>query len=399
MKYVVFLLDGMADVKNAELNNKTPMEAANKPNIDALAKTALIGLAKTVPDGFSPGSDVANLSVMGYNPKECYSGRSPLEAASIGVNLEPTDLCLRCNLVTLSDEENYYDKHMVDYCGGDISTKEADVLIKYLQENLGDDIISFYTGTQYRHCTVSKNTKNVPLKLTPPHDISGKRIGEYLSQVPQAQSFITLMQKSYELLKNHPLNLERIKNGKKPANSAWFWGEGVRPDIKDFKELNGISGGVVSAVDLLKGIGIYANMTVAKLDGATGYIDSNFKGKAEAAKEILKTNDYVYIHMEAPDECGHRGEVQNKVKAIEIIDKEVVGPIVEHLKGSDFRVLVAPDHPTPLDIMTHTRNPVPFLIYDSRKNLGGGVFTEEGAKDTGLYISEGYKLLDMLLDK
>ncbi len=399
MKYVVFLLDGMADVKNEALGNKTPMEAAHKPNIDNLASQGLIGLAKTVPDGYSPGSDVANLSVMGYNPADCYSGRSPLEAASIGVDLAPTDLCLRCNLVTLSDEENYFDKTMVDYCGGDISTKEADVLIKYINEKLGDETYSFYTGTQYRHCTVSKNTKNVPLKLTPPHDISGRVIKDYLSTVPEAAPFIALMQKSYELLSKHPLNIERVKNGKNPANSVWFWGEGVRPSISDFKEKNGISGGVVSAVDLLKGIGIYANMTVAKLSGATGYIDSNFKGKVEAAKEILKTNDYVYIHMEAPDECGHRGEVLNKVKAIEIIDKEVVGPLVDYLKGSDFRVLVAPDHPTPLDIKTHTRNPVPFLIYDSRKNLGGGLFTEEGAKNTGLYVAEGHNLLNMLLDK
>ena len=399
MKYVVFLLDGMADVKNAMLNNKTPMEAAFKPNIDSLAKTALIGLAKTVPDGFSPGSDVANLSVMGYNPEDCYSGRSPLEAASIGVDLADTDLCLRCNLVTLSDEENYCDKQMVDYCGGDISTAEADVLIKYLQENLGDEVFSFHTGTQYRHCTVSKNTKNVPLKLTPPHDISGKVIGEYLSSVPEAEPFIELMKKSYELLKNHPLNIERVKNGKKAANSAWFWGEGVRPKVADFKEKNGVSGGVVSAVDLLKGIGIYANMSVAKVEGATGYIDSNFKAKVEAALDILKTNDYVYIHMEAPDECGHRGEIQNKVKAIEIIDKEVVGPMLDALTGQDVRVLVAPDHPTPLDIKTHTRNPVPFLIYDSRKNLGGGIFTEEGAEKTGVYISEGYKIADMLLEK
>ena len=399
MKYVVFLLDGMADVKNAQLNNKTPMEAAFKPNIDSLAKTALIGLAKTVPDDFSPGSDVANLSVMGYNPKDCYSGRSPLEAASIGVDLAPTDLCLRCNLVTLSDEENYCDKTMVDYCGGDISTAEADVLIKYLQENLGNEKYSFYTGTQYRHCTVSKNTQNVPLKLTPPHDISGKRIGDYLSSVLEAKPFIELMQKSYELLNNHPLNIERAKQGKNKANSAWFWGEGVRPNICSFKDKNGVTGGVVSAVDLLKGIGIYANMQVAKVEGATGYIDSNFKAKVNAALDILKENDYVYIHMEAPDECGHRGEVLNKVKAIEIIDKEVVGPMLAALAGEDIRVLVAPDHPTPLDIKTHTRNPIPFLIYDSRKNLGGGLFTEDGAEKTGIYVSEGYKLADMLLEK
>ena len=399
MKYIVILGDGMAGEPLAQLGGRTTLEAAATPTMDALASMGEMGLAKTVPDGFSPGSDVANLSVMGYNPEDCYSGRSPLEAASIGVDLAETDLCLRCNLVTLSDEENYCDKTMVDYCGGDISTKEADVLIKYLQENLVNEIYSFYTRTQYRNCTVSKNTKNTPLKLTPPHDISGKKIGEYLSKVNEAQPFIELMKKSYELLKNHPLNIERVKKGKNPANSAWFWGEGTRPKVADFKEKNGISGGVVSAVDLLKGIGIYANMQVAKVEGATGYIDSNFKGKVDAALDILKTNDYVYIHMEAPDECGHRGEIQNKVKAIEIIDKEVVGPMLDALKGQDVRVLVAPDHPTPLDIKTHTRNPVPFLIYDSRENLGGGVFTEEGAKNTGIYVSEGYKLNDMLIEK
>ena len=288
---------------------------------------------------------------------------------------------------------------MVDYCGGDINTKDAAILINFIQEKLGDEIYSFYPGTAYRHCTVAKDKDLKNLKLTPPHDISGKTIGEYLSKEKDAKDLILLMKKSYDLLKDHPLNLKRQQEGLKPANSVWFWGEGKKPNVQNFLNKNGVKGGVVSAVDLLKGIGICAGMTVANVEGATGYIDSNFKGKAKAAIEILKDNDYVYIHLEAPDECGHRGEIENKVRAIEIIDKEVIAPVLEYLDNEDYRVLIAPDHPTPLDIKTHTSNPIPFLIYDSRKNLGGGIYSEEGAQKTNFYINEGYKLCDILLEK
>lgn len=400
MKYIVLLLDGSADTPILELNKKTPLEAAQKPNIDSLAQKSIMGKIKTVPDGFSPGSDVANLSVMGFNPEECYTGRSPLEAASIGIDLKNADICLRCNLVTLSNEESFEQKTMVDYCGGDIHTKDADVLISFINEKLGNERFKFYTGTAYRHCLVTDTIKNTGLGLTPPHDISGKKIGEYLSKNKEATELITLMKKSYELLNNHPLNIERIKNGLKPANSIWFWGEGTKPNIENFYKKWGINGGVVSAVDLIKGIAKCSGMQVAEVEGATGYIDSNFKGKVNAAKELLKTCDYVYLHMEAPDECGHRGEIENKVKSIEIIDKEVVGPILDYLKGTDYRILIMPDHPTPLNTMTHSREPVPFLLYDSCKvKKGENSFTEKLAEKSNIFIKDGYKIADFLFEK
>ncbi len=403
MKYLVLLCDGMADLPFGELGGKTPMELANKPLIDKLAKTSVVGMCRTVGKGLKPGSDVANLSVMGYDPYICYTGRSPLEAASIGVNLKDSDVALRCNIVTLSSEENYNDKTMVDYCAGDISTKEAHEIIKTVQEKLGNEIFKFYGGVSYRHCLVwDKGTTELG-DMTPPHDISGRVIGEYLSDNENAKPLIELMKKSYDILKEHPVNIERRKKGLNEANSIWLWGEGKKPQLEDFYKKNGVKGSVVSAVDLLKGIGICANMEIPEVENATGYLDTNFEGKAEAGINSFKNGcDFVYVHIEAPDECGHRGEAQNKVKAIELIEQRALKPLLTYLEnsGEDFRILIMPDHPTPLDTKTHSSEPVPFMIYDSRiKEKGVETFTEKNAQNTEIFIEHGPNVLDKLLEK
>lgn len=403
MKYLVVLCDGMADTPNAALGGKTPMECAHKPNMDALAKNAEVGMCRTVAAGLKPGSDVANLSVMGYDPAVCYTGRSPLEAASIGVDLKPTDVALRCNTVTLSGEESYEDKTMVDYCAGDISTEEAHQIIETVEKELGNDIYKFYGGVSYRHCLVVDNGTTDLGNMTPPHDISGRVIGEYLSKSENAAPLIDLMKRSYEILKNHPVNIERRKKGLHEANSIWLWGEGRRPQLENFKEKNGVSGCVVSAVDLLKGIGICAGMETPEVEGATGYIDTNFEGKTQAGIDAFKRGtDLVYLHFEAPDECGHRGEAQNKVKAIEMIDSRVLTKMLDYLNdcGDDYRILIMPDHPTPLETMTHSSAPVPFLIYDSRKKENGvSSFTEKNAAETGEFVEHGPDIMSMLLEK
>ena len=401
MKYLVLLCDGMADYNYAGLNNKTPMMLAYKPNMDRLAQTATVGLAKTVADNLKPGSDVANLSVMGYDPSECYTGRSPLEAASIGINLTDTDVTLRCNLVTLSDEENYEDKTMIDYSAGDISSVEAAEIIKSIEEAFGNETYKFFAGVSYRHCLVVKNGTTDLGNMTPPHDISGRVIGGYLSDSKNAKPLIDLMKKSVFVLKDHPVNLKRIAEGKRPANSIWLWGEGTKPQIQSFKEKFGVNAGIVSAVDLIKGIGKLAKCDVAEVKGATGYIDTNFEGKANAAIELFKTNDLVYVHVEAPDECGHRGEAENKVKAIEFIDKRILGTLIQELeKYGEYRILIMPDHPTPLITMTHARDPVPFMIYDNKKGVNGvNTFTEETAKSTGIYYDHGPDIMNVLLEK
>lgn len=403
MKYLVVLCDGMADVHDDKiLNGKTPMEAAYKPNMDALAKVSEVGLCNTVAKGLKPGSDVANLSVMGYDPFVCYTGRSPLEAASIGIDLADTDVALRCNIVTLSDEEDYDKKTMVDYCAGDISTAEAKEIIKTVQEKLGNDIYKFYCGVAYRHCLIVNNGTTDLGVMTPPHDISGKVIGEYLSKSENARPLIDLMRKSYDILKDHPVNKKRIERGLNPANSIWLWGEGRKPALQNFYEKNGVKATIISAVDLLKGIGICAGMDVPFVEGATGYIDTNFVGKTEAAKKAFASgSDLVYLHFEAPDECGHRGEADNKVKAIEIIDEVVLGEMIKFLKTmGDYRILILPDHFTPLNIRTHSGMPVPYLIYDSRtEKKGVEVFTEDSAKSTGIYVDFGPDIMDKLLEK
>lgn len=403
MKYLVMLCDGMADEPNEALGNSTPMEKANKPCMNSLAAKAEVGIVKTVAEGLKPGSDVANLSVLGYEPAVYYSGRSPLEAASIGIDLKDTDVTLRCNLVTLSDDEDYENKTILDYCADDISSEEAKILIEYIQEKLGNDVFRFYPGVSYRHCLVWSNGNPHPGVLTPPHDITGKVITDYIPKGEAVDELYELMKKSYDLLKDHPVNQARIARGKRPANSIWLWGEGTKPLLDNFSEKFGIKGSMISAVDLLKGIAICAGMNSVDVEGATGYLDTNFDGKCKAAiEEFKKGADLVYIHVEAPDECGHRGEIENKVKAIEMIDEHILGPVVEFLKGyDDFAVLVCPDHPTPLSIRTHTSTPVPYLIYDSKNEINSGVkvFCEKEARETGNYIEKGFTMMNYFLTK
>lgn len=403
MKYLVMLCDGMADEPNEALGNSTPMEKANKPCMDSLAAKAEVGIVKTVAEGLKPGSDVANLSVLGYEPAVYYSGRSPLEAASIGIDLKDTDVTLRCNLVTLSDDEDYENKTILDYCADDISSEEAKILIEYIQEKLGNDVFRFYPGVSYRHCLVWRNGNPHPGVLTPPHDITGKVITDYIPKGEAVDELYDLMKKSYDLLKDHPVNKARIARGKRPANSIWLWGEGTKPLLDNFSEKFGKKGSMISAVDLLKGIAICAGMNSVDVEGATGYLDTNFDGKCKAAiEEFKKGADLVYIHVEAPDECGHRGEIENKVKAIEMIDEHILAPVVEFLKDyDDFAVLVCPDHPTPLSIRTHTSTPVPYLIYDSKNEIDSGVkvFCEKEARETGNYIEKGFTMMNYFLTK
>ncbi len=402
MKYLVVLCDGMADYPVEELGNKTPLEAADTPNMDALAKTAQVGLIKTVADGLKPGSDVANLSVLGYDPMECYTGRSPLEAGSIGIDMKDTDVSLRCNLVTLSDEANYEDKTILDYCADDISTEEAEILVNYLGEKLNNDEFRFYSGVSYRHCLIWNNGTLDIGTLTPPHDITGKPIKEYVPKHPNAAKLYDLMKKSYDLLKDHPVYKAREEKGLRPANSIWLWGEGVRANLINFKEKFGVKASMISAVDLLKGIGKFSGMNVVEVEGATGYIDTNFEGKAQAAIDEFKNGqDFVYIHVEAPDECGHRHEIENKPKAIEYIDKLILNPVNAYLKGTgeDYKILITPDHATPLALKTHTNDPVPFMIYCSNKPQNGVEhFNENTAKETGLYVETGHSLMNKFIN-
>lgn len=402
MKYVIFLGDGMADYPLDALNGKTPLDVAKKPNIDALCAAGETGLVKTVDEKMSPGSDVANLSVLGYDPTVYYTGRSPLEALSIGVSLSDSDVTFRANLVTLSDDENYEDKTMVDYSSGEITTDEAHALIDYIKENLKVDDISFYGGTSYRHLMVwDGGSTNV--KLTPPHDISDRKITEYLPKGDGADIILEIMKKSYDLLKDHPINKDRISRGLNPASSLWVWGEGTKPQLSYFADKYGVSGTMISAVDLLKGIGQGTKMNVIEVEGATGTVETNFDGKADAAIDALKNGtDFVYIHMEAPDECGHHGDLEGKIKSIELIDEKVVGPVTEYLKstGEDFKILITPDHPTPIALKTHVRDAIPFVLYDSRKDTKLGLsYNEENAKSTGLYIEPGYKLMEKFISK
>lgn len=397
------LCDGMADEPSPLLGNSTPMEKAQKPCMDALAAKSEVGMVKTVAEGLKPGSDVANLSVLGYEPAVYYSGRSPLEAASIGIDLKDTDVTLRCNLVTLSDEPEYENKTMVDYCADDISSAEAKILIDCIQEKLGSDTFRFYSGVSYRHCLVWNNGNPHPGELTPPHDISNRVITDYIPKGEDAGQLYELMKKSYDILKDHPVNKARIARGKRPANSIWLWGEGTKPRLDSFKSKFGKRGSMISAVDLLKGIAICAGMNSVDVDGATGYLDTNFDGKCQAAINEFKNGaDLVYIHVEAPDECGHRGEAENKVRAIELIDAHILKPVTDFLRTlDDFAVLVCPDHPTPLSIRTHSSNPVPYLIYNSKSEQQSNVncFCEKEAEKTGNYIEKGFTMMEYFLSK
>ena len=396
MKYVVVLYDGMADYPVPALDGKTPMMCANKPLFDSLAKKSEVGLVKTVDDTLKPGSDVANMSVMGFDPLKYYTGRSPLEAVSIGVKLRDDDVTLRCNVVTLSDEENYEDKTMVDYSAGDISTAEAAELVKAVQEAFGNEKYTYYSGVSYRHClTVREGTTDLG-DMTPPHDISDRVVGPYLSKSENAKELIDMMKKSYDVLKDHPVNLKRVAEGKRPANSIWLWGEGNKPILPTIESLYGLKGSVISAVDLLKGIGISAGMATPDVEGATGYIDTNFEGKAECAlSELEGGKDFVYIHIEAPDECGHRNEPENKVRSIELIDERVLSILLKGLeKYDDYKLMILPDHPTPIVTKTHARDAVPYMIYHKSAPVDGvETINEETAKATGNFIEKGSELM------
>lgn len=396
-KYAVVLCDGMADYPVEELGGKTPMMAANKPNMDYFASHGEVGLVRTVAEGLSPGSDVANLSVMGYDPKECYTGRSPLEAVSMGIKMSDTDVALRCNLVTLSDEADYSEKTMVDYCAGDIHTDEAKILIEAVNEALGNEIFEFFAGIQYRHCLIWHNGTVDIGKMTPPHDISGRVIGEYLNTNPLAKELIELMKKSWDVLAEHPVNKKRIAEGKRPANSIWLWGQGTKPSLENFEKKYGKKGSVISAVDLLKGIGKCAEMNVCEVEGATGYIDTCFEKKTLAGlKELENGQDLIYLHFEAPDECGHRHEIQNKVKSIELIDEFVLGLLRKELdKYENYKIMILPDHPTPLSICTHASDPVPYVIYEKKADKENGIETvnEETAKQSGIFVEYGPGLM------
>ncbi len=403
MKYLIVLYDGMADYPVPALGGKTPMELAKKPNFDRLASKGEVGLVRTVGDGLKPGSDIANLSVMGYDPAVYYTGRSPLEAVSIGVKMADDDIAMRCNVVTLSDEENYDEKNMVDYSAGDISSEDAAELIKAVQEHFGGGEFDFYNGVSYRHCLIHHGGTTELGSMTPPHDISGRVVGEYISTHENAGKLTAMMRESYALLKDHPVNLRRIANGQKPGNSIWLWGEGNRPSLDNFEELYGVKGSVISAVDLLKGIGIAAGMNTPEVEGATGYIDTNFEGKAKAAVEEFKNGrDFVYIHIEAPDECGHRNEPENKIRAIELIDEKVLPVLTDYLDGcgEDYKIMILPDHPTPIVTMTHASDPVPYMIYHKNGEVESGVesINENTAKATGNYVEVGYTLIKKFLE-
>ncbi len=403
MKYVVVLCDGMADYPVPALGGKTPMMCADKPHIDALAQKGEVGLVRTVAAGLKPGSDVANMSVLGFDPKKYYTGRSPLEAASIGVDLKDTDVTLRTNLVTLSDEPNYEDKTMVDYCAGDISTAEAAEIMQDVEAHFGNEMFKFYAGVSYRHCLVWANGTTDLGNMTPPHDISGRVVGEYLSKSENAVPLIQMMKDSYAFLSEHPVNKKRVAEGKRPANSIWMWGEGKKPMLPAFSDVYGKKGAIVSAVDLLKGIAKCAKMEAPEVEGATGYIDTNFEGKALAAVDALKNGcDFVYIHLEAPDECGHRNEPENKVKAIEMIDSRVLPIVLDGLKaiGEDYKIMVLPDHPTPIVTQTPAADPVPYLIYHkANEKQGVDSINEETAKNTGVFIENGPDIMRKFLEE
>lgn len=400
MKYIVVLGDGMADRPIDALGGKTPLAAAETPAMDSLARKSEIGMVKTVPEGMSPGSDTANLSVLGYDPKVYYSGRSPLEALNIGVRMEQGDIAIRANLVTLSEkEETYEEKHILDHSADEISTEEAEVLLQAVKKELENGMFQFYTGTSYRHCLIWKKGMVVP--LTPPHDIRGKKIGEYLTD---EALLLAMQKKSYEILKNHPVNLERKKKGLNPANSLWFWGAGTKPALSSFEEKFHKKGVMISAVDLLKGIAVGTEMGNIAVEGANGGLHTNYEGKAAAAVSALLKDgyDFAYIHVEAPDEMGHQGSLEKKLQAIEYLDTRVIQRVKDSMEesGEAYRMLILPDHPTPVSVKTHTADPVPYLLYDSRKQEERDcVYNEAEALRQGNLIQEGYRLIEKLFEE
>ena len=401
MKYIVILIDGAADENVEILGNKTPLMVAKITNIKKLSKTGQIGLVQTVPKGMSPGSDVANLSIMGYEPEKYHTGRSPLEALSVGVKMKDTDVSIRLNLVVLGDEEPFSEKTMIDYSGGEIETAESVQLINALKETFDNSPYHIYPGIMYRHIFIWENG-SINIDTIPPHNILDKKIGPYLPKGDNEIFFRDFIKKGHELLKNHPINIARAKRSLKKANALWLWGEGKKPLLDKFSEKNNLKGGIISAVDLIKGIGICSNMTIIEVPNVTGTIDTNFTGKGEAALEgLLNGLDYIYIHLEAPDECGHQGDIKGKVRSLELIDEKIIGPVLKGLEGAneDFRMLIVPDHRTPLNKRTHTMDPVPYLIFDSRKTLGNeNLYDEEHAK-SGIFVSTGSKLHNIFIEK
>ena len=399
MKYVIVLGDGMADEPIEELGGLTPLEYAGTPTLDAMAKVSEIGLAYTIPGGMSPGSDTANLSVLGYDPKVYYTGRSPLEALSIGVDMKPDDVALRTNLITVSDgDEPYEEKTILDHSSGEISTEDAAVLLDAVRRELEDDIYHFYVGTSYRHLLIWEKGSVVP--LTPPHDVLGQKVGNYL---PADEKLREMQKRSYEILSRHPVNLERKRKGLNQANSCWFWGAGTRPALTSFEEKNHKKGAMISAVDLLKGIAVGAGMKNIAVEGAIGQLHTNYEGKAQAAADALLKDgfDFVYVHVEAPDEMGHQGSWERKVQSIEYLDQRLIRNLKASLdaSGEEYRMMVLPDHPTPIRVRTHTADPVPFLLYDSTKKAAGqAAYSERTARESGLVVQKGCELIDRLFD-
>lgn len=399
MKYIVILGDGMSDEPIGSLNGKTPLEVSKTPCMDSLAKRSEIGLAHTIPKGMQPGSDTANLSVLGYDPRVYYSGRSPLEALSIGVPMKDTDIALRCNLVTLSEDEVYEEKKIIDHSSGEITTEEANELVEGIKKEFDNGIYTFYKGTSYRHLIIWDKGKEID--LAQPHDILGKIIGEYL---PKDDALRDMMKKSYDILDNHPINIERSKRGLNKANSLWFWGAGTKPALASFEEKNHKKGAMISAVDLLKGIAVGTDMKVIVVPGANGTLHTNYEGKAKAALDVLLKDDYdfVYVHVEAPDEMGHQGSIDNKIKAIEYLDQRIIKPVMEGMEksGAEYRMLIMPDHPTPIHCRTHTDDPVPYLLYDSGINKESNyLYNEADAKKSGNVIMNGHTIIHRLFNK
>lgn len=424
MKYIVIIGDGMADLPIPELGGKTILQSAQKPTMDYLAKNGRSGLAATVPAGYPPGSDVANMSIFGYDPAVYYTGRSPLEALSMGISLQGNDLAFRTNLITIGNEDGTVgkdgpalsDAYILDYSGGHISSEEADELIRFIDDALGTDRFKFYSGISYRHLLVAQENYGKDLIFTPPHDITGKKASDYFPQVREssssdesdvvesekaAQIYLEMMKKSFDLLKNHPVNQKRISEGKLPANCIWFWGQGNAPKFESFEKLHQKTGAVISAVDLLKGIGICAGLDVIDVKGATGFLDTNYKGKADAAIQALQTKDFVFVHIEAPDECGHIGDYRKKLQAVEDLDLKIISPIFEYVQTLDepCQILVMPDHPTPVSLKTHTSDPIPFLLYDTREEKIDSVlvYDEQSAKEGELGTVYAPDLISLMI--
>lgn len=400
MKYIIVLGDGMADEPIDSIGGKTPLEEAKTPEMDRLSKMSQIGLVATIPEGMNPGSDTANLSVLGYDPRKYYTGRSPLEALSIGVDMADTDIAIRCNIVTVStDDLPYEEKTIIDHSSSEIGTEEAKILLDAVREELANDIYKFYLGTSYRHLTIWD--KGEVVDLTPPHDILGKQIGDYL---PKEADLKMMMKRSYDILSKHPINLARIEKGLNPANSIWFWGAGTKPILSSFEEKNNKKGAMISAVDLLKGIAVGASMQNIEVPGADATLHTNYEGKAMAAvKTLLEDgNDFVYVHVEAPDEMGHQGSLERKIKAVENLDQRVIKIITNELDDGnvDYRMLVLPDHPTPIAIRTHTSDPVPYMLYDSTKKMSKDWnYNEKEAKESGNLVEKGHDIIEILFEK